>query len=52
MTPEGVEVGSPAQGQRVGCRHARTLMGGWQCLFFGTLESSNTPHPDPAGTSP
>lgn len=43
MTPEGVEVGSPAQGQRVGCRHARTLMGSWQRLFFGTLESSNTP---------
>lgn len=50
MMPEGVGLVFPAQGQRVGCRHARTLMGGWQCLFFGTL-FGNIPHPDPAGTS-
>lgn len=27
VRPEGVGLGSPAQGQWVGCRHARTLMG-------------------------
>lgn len=26
--------------------------GAWRCLFFGTMESSNAPCPDPAGISP
>lgn len=48
----GGGVGLPSPGAAGGMQACQDPQGGWQCLFFGTLENSNAPHPDPAGTSP